>query len=41
MENVLAGLQWEIAVLYIDDIIVFADTVDAHLSQLGKVLDRL
>ena len=36
MENVLAGLQWEIAVLYIDDIIVFADTVDAHLSLVGK-----
>jgi hypothetical protein len=41
MENVLQGLQWEIAVLYIDDVVVFADSVDEHLERLGVVLDRL
>ena len=41
MERVLRGLQWEVAVLYIDDIIVFADTVESHLQRLGAVLDRL
>jgi len=41
MEQVLGGLQWEIAVLYIDDIIVFSDTLESHLERLGKVLDRL
>ena len=41
MEQVLRGLQWEIAVLYIDDIIVFGDTVKSHLQRLGLVLSRL
>ena len=41
MEHVLKGLQWEIAVLYIDDVIVFADTFGEHLHRLGLVLDRL
>ncbi len=38
MEQVLRGLQWEIPVLYMDDIIVFGDTVKTHLQQLGDVL---
>ena len=41
MEQVLRGLQWEIAVLYIDDIIVFGDSVKTHLQRLGAVLTRL
>ena len=41
MEQTLRGLQWEIAVLYIDDIIVFSETVETHLERLGAVLDRL
>ncbi len=41
MEQVLQGLQWEIAVLYIDDIIVFGDSVKSHLQRLGAVLTRL
>lgn len=41
MEKVLVGLYWQIAVLYIYDIIVFANTVDDHLERLGLVLSRL
>ena len=41
MEHVLAGLQWNIALLYIDDIIVFAKSFEEHLSRLGEVLTRL
>ena len=41
MENVLAGLTWQVAVLYIDDIIVFSATFDEHLERLGQVLGRL
>jgi hypothetical protein len=41
MEKVLMGLQWEIAVLYLDDIIVFGRTVPEHLSRLEQVFDRL
>ena len=41
MEQVLQGLQWEIAVLYIDDIIVFANTVEENLERMSRVFDRL
>ena len=41
MEEVLRGMQWQIAMLYIDDIIVYGTTVEQHLDRLGQVLDRL
>ena len=41
MEKILLGLQWTIAVLYIDDIIVFSATIEEHLIRLGHVLSRL
>ena len=41
MERVLQGLQWESAVLYLDDIIVFSGTVDDHIQRLEEVFQRL
>ena len=41
MEKVLAGLQWQIAVLYIDDIVVYGSSVDEHLERLEILFDRL
>ena len=41
MEKVLAGLQWEIAVLYIDDIVVFGSSIPEHLARLEILFDRL
>ena len=41
MERVLAGLQWRICLVYIDDIIIFSSTVDDHLKQLQEVFSRL
>ena len=41
MERALAGLQWSIAVLYIDDVIVFSPDLQTHLERLGTVLTRL
>jgi transposase InsO family protein len=41
MEKVLSGLQWEYAVLYIDDIVVFGPTVQVQLDRLEMVLNRL
>ncbi len=41
MEKVLADLQWEIAVLYIDDIVVFGSFVEEHLDRLETLFDRL
>ena len=41
MERVLAGLQWQICLVYIDDIIIFSHTVEEHLQQLQTVFTRL
>ena len=41
MERVLAGLQWKICLVYIDDIIIFSSTIDDHLKQLNEVFSRL
>ena len=41
METVLRGMQWERAVLYLDDIIVFSDSVEEHLKRLEEILQRL
>ena len=41
MEVVLAGLQWSICLVYLDDIIVLGKTFDEHLVNLEKVLQRL
>ena len=32
MEHVLAGLQWKICLLYLDDVIVFSKTFEDHLD---------
>ena len=41
MERVLAGLHWSIALVYIDDIIIFSQTFEDHLKDLEEVLYRL
>ena len=41
MEYVLRGLHWKTCLLYIDDIIVFADDFESHVQRLGEVLDRI
>ena len=41
MERVLAGLQWKICLVYIDDIIIFSSSIESHLQQLEEVFTRL
>jgi hypothetical protein len=41
IEKALCGLQWNIVVLYLDDIIVFGKTFQEHLENLNQVCDRL
>jgi hypothetical protein len=41
MERVLNKLQWSIAVLYLDDIIVFGRTWEEHMRNLELVLQRI
>ena len=41
MESVLAELQWDKCVVYLDGIIVTDKTFEQMLGNLGKVFDRL
>lgn len=41
MQCCLAGLNWDIALCFLDDVIIFSKTFDEHISRLGKVFDRL
>lgn len=41
MDRVLAGLQWETCLVYLDDIIVLGRDVLEMLHHLGQVFDRL
>ena len=41
MEAVLAGLQWDICLIYLDDVITFGRSFDEAVENLKQVLDRL
>jgi len=41
MELALQGLQWEICLVYIDDIIVYAETFEEHMARVDEVLGRV
>jgi hypothetical protein len=41
MDLVLAGLQYEHCLVYLDDVIVFSSTVEEHTRRLRSVFDRI
>ena len=41
MDFLLAGLQWEICLCYLDDIVIYSRTFTDHLSNLRTVFERL
>ncbi|MES9880687.1 MAG: reverse transcriptase domain-containing protein [Sedimenticola sp.] len=41
MELILQGLQWTTAIIYIDDIVVFAKTFDEHVERVSEILERI
>ena len=41
MERVLAGLHWTSCLVYLDDIIIFSQSIDDHLQKLREVFLRL
>ena len=41
IELIFRGLQWEILLVYLDDIIVISEDVDQHLERLETVFKRL
>ena len=40
MTRVLQGLNWEVCLVYIDDVIIFSSTFEDHLKRLRLVFDR-
>ena len=41
MELIMAGLFYEVALVYLDDIIIFGRSFEEHLNRLDLVLGRL
>lgn len=41
LEAVLAGLHWEIRLIYLNDMITFGKTFDEAVGNLQQVLERL
>ena len=41
MDMVMAGLTFEVCLVYLDDIVVFSKTLEEHLQRLEMVLQRL
>lgn len=41
MENLLAAYLWIFVLVYIDDILIFSKSIEAHLDHLGKALGLL
>ena len=41
MQLVLSGLQWQIFMIYLDDVIVYSKSFEKHLENLRLIFDRL
>lgn len=41
MNAVLGGLKWNVALVYLDDIVIWSSTVSEHLSRLREVFMRI
>ena len=41
MDHILRGLEYRFALMYIDDIIIFSNSIDEHLTHLEEVFRRL
>lgn len=41
MELILRGLQWDMLLIYLDDIIIFGEDGEQYLERLAEVFQRL
>ena len=39
MDGVLGSLRWIAALVYIDDVVVFSDNFEQHMSHLRRLLE--
>ena len=41
MNTLLAGLTWRICLVYIDDLLVYAETLEELMSRIAQVMERI
>ena len=41
MELVLNGLQWQICLIYLDDVIILRNNFTEHLQRLDMIIERM
>ena len=41
MELALQGLQWQICLIYLDDVVIFSKTFEEHMERLTRGFDRI
>ncbi|KMQ89530.1 enzymatic polyprotein endonuclease reverse [Lasius niger] len=41
MDNVLTGLQGNVCFVYLDDIVIYAQTLEEHKQKLSQIFDRI
>ena len=41
MDLVLVGLTWKVCLVYLDDVIVMANTIEQHFERLKLVMNSL
>ena len=41
MEKILRGLHWKTVLIYLDDIVIFSESMEQHIDRLEEVLARL
>lgn len=41
MELVLQGLNWRTCIIYLDDIVVYGNTLEQHLQRVDEVLGKI
>ncbi len=41
MDDVLGEAYWKLAMAYLDDIVIYSDTIEDHMKHVRDVLDRL
>lgn len=41
LDVILSGFQWQMCLVYLDDVFVFVKTAEDHVHHLDRVLSRL